>query len=89
MTPDSVVDLFRQAIYLIMMMASVLILPSLIVGLIISVFQAATQINEQTLSFFPRLLTTLGALALAGPWLLAKILDFSLSLAASVPVWIG
>jgi flagellar biosynthetic protein FliQ len=52
-------------------------------------FQAATQINEQTLSFFPRLLTTLGAMVIAGPWLLAKIMDFTTRLAASIPLLIG
>jgi flagellar biosynthetic protein FliQ len=89
MTPDTVVDLFREAIFLIMTMASVMIVPALVVGLIISMFQAATQINEQTLSFFPRLLTTLGAMVIAGPWLLAKIMDFTTRLAASIPLLIG
>lgn len=89
MTPNIVVDLFREAVFLIMMMASVLILPSLVVGLIISMFQAATQINEQTLSFFPRLLTTLGAMVVAGPWLLSKVVDFTTRLAATIPIMIN
>lgn len=89
MTPNIVVDLFREAVFLIMTMASVLILPSLAVGLIISMFQAATQINEQTLSFFPRLLTTLGAMVVAGPWLLGKVVDFTTRLAATIPIMIN
>jgi len=89
MTPNIVVDLFREAVFLIMTMASVLILPSLVVGLIISMFQAATQINEQTLSFFPRLLTTLGAMVVAGPWLLSKIVEFTTRLAATIPIMIN
>ena len=75
MNPEATVDIFTEAIFLVMMMASVMILPSLLVGLVISVFQAATQINEQTLSFFPRLLTTLAALAMAGPWLAGMCTD--------------
>jgi flagellar biosynthetic protein FliQ len=88
MTPESVVGLFGEAIFLVMLMASVMIVPSLLVGLVISVFQAATQINEQTLSFFPRLLTTLTALLMAGPWLLQKLVDFSQQVMAMVPHFI-
>ena len=54
-----------------------IILPSLIAGLIISVFQAATQINEQTLSFLPRLVATLGAIMILGPWIIQELLDIS------------
>jgi flagellar biosynthetic protein FliQ len=69
--------LFGEGFLLIVLMVSVLIVPSLIVGLVVSVFQAATQINEQTLSFLPRLLTTLVTLLIAGPWLLSRLMDFT------------
>jgi flagellar biosynthetic protein FliQ len=89
MTPETVVDLWREAMFLIVIMVSVIVLPSLLVGLAVSTFQAATQINEQTLSFLPRLLTTLMAVILAGPWLLTRVLDFTQQLITSIPFLIG
>ncbi|MDX1490439.1 MAG: flagellar biosynthesis protein FliQ [Pseudohongiellaceae bacterium] len=89
MTPDSVVTLWREAMFLIVLMVSVIVMPSLLVGLAVSTFQAATQINEQTLSFLPRLLTTLFSIMLAGPWLLRKILEFSDQLITNIPFLVG
>ena len=77
MTPEVTLQFFGEGFMLVVLMVSVLVVPSLIVGLIVSVFQAATQINEQTLSFLPRLLTTLVTLLIAGPWLLARLIDFT------------
>ena len=74
MSPDMMVQLLGEGFLLIVLMVSVLIVPSLVVGLVVSVFQAATQINEQTLSFLPRLLTTLVTVMAAGPWLLARLI---------------
>ncbi|WP_062262648.1 flagellar biosynthesis protein FliQ [Endozoicomonas arenosclerae] len=85
MTPEVVVDLLRQALYLVVLMVSVIILPSLLVGLIVSIFQAATQINEQTLSFLPRLLATLMALGLGGHWLIREFMDLFVNLYTSIP----
>ncbi len=89
MTPDTVVTLWREAMFLIVVMVTVIVMPSLVVGLVVSTFQAATQINEQTLSFLPRLLTTLFAVMLAGPWLLRKVLEFTEQLITSVPFLVG
>lgn len=89
MTPDTVVSLWREAMFLIVLMVSVIVLPSLLVGLAVSTFQAATQINEQTLSFLPRLLTTLMAIILAGPWLLTRVLDFTEQLITNIPFLLG
>jgi flagellar biosynthetic protein FliQ len=89
MTPDTVVSLWREAMFLIVLMVVVIVMPSLIIGLAVSTFQAATQINEQTLSFLPRLLTTLFTIMLAGPWLLRKVLDFSEQLISSIPFLVG
>jgi len=77
MSPNEIVDLFREAMFIVVLIVSVMVVPSLLIGLVISIFQAATQINEQTLSFLPRLLTTIGMLILAGPWILARIIDFT------------
>lgn len=89
MTPETVVDLIREALALIILMVSIMIVPSLLVGLIVSVFQAATQINEQTLSFLPRLLTTFLSIMLAGPFLLMKITDFTQHLLENIPLLVG
>ncbi|MGK0440699.1 MAG: flagellar biosynthetic protein FliQ [Pseudohongiellaceae bacterium] len=89
MTPESALDLFTEAIYIVMMMVSIMVVPSLLVGLVVSMFQAATQINEQTLSFLPRLLVTLTSLIFAGPWLLNKVMDFFLRLLTAIPNLIG
>ena len=89
MTPEVAVDLFRQALWLISTLVAVIVVPSLLVGLTVAVFQAATQINEQTLSFLPRLLTTLAALMMAGPWLLARLMDFTRQLTENLNLLIG
>ena len=85
MTPADVLELFRDALLLVVIMVALIVLPSLIVGLVVSVFQAATQINEQTLSFLPRLLVTLLTLMAAGPWLLARLIDFTERLFHDIP----
>jgi flagellar biosynthesis protein FliQ len=89
MTPEVVMDLFADAFYLTILMLLVIIGPGLIVGLIVSMFQAATQINEQTLSFLPRLIVTIISLMIAGPWLLTKFMDLFNRLFSSVPTLIG
>jgi flagellar biosynthesis protein FliQ len=89
MTPEIAAGLFGDALYLVIVMVLVLVLPSLLVGLIISTFQAATQINEQTLSFLPRLLMTLISIMVAGPWLIRELMDFMTRLMTDVPNIIG
>ncbi len=76
MTPDIAVDLISASLRLAMLLVTVLVLPGMIVGLCVSVFQAATQINEQTLSFLPRLLVTLLTITLTGHWLCGTLMDF-------------
>ena len=68
---------------------AVVITPSLIIGLFVAMFQAATQINEQTLSFLPRLLVSFITLMVMGPWLVARWLDFTNKLMESIPYLIG
>lgn len=89
MTPEVVSDLMREALYLAMVLVTVIIVPSLCVGLIVSVFQAATQINEQTLSFLPRLLVTLLTLVILGPWLGGLVTDFTERLIMDLPTLLG
>ncbi len=89
MTPQTIGDLFNQAMYLVLFSVVLIITPSLIVGLIVSTFQAATQINEQTLSFLPRLVVTLLALLVVGPIAMNAVLDFTRDLYTNIPFIVG
>ncbi|ATP46136.1 MULTISPECIES: flagellar biosynthesis protein FliQ [Pseudomonas] len=89
MTPEVAVDLFRDALWLTTLMVGILVVPSLLVGLMVAMFQAATQINEQTLSFLPRLLVMLVTLIVAGPWLVQKFMEYITTLYTSIPQLIG
>ena len=89
MTPETVIDILREALWMIVMLAAVIITPGLIIGLVVSTFQAATQINEQTLSFLPRLLITLVVIIVWGPWMLTKLLDHANALISNIPFLIG
>lgn len=87
--PRVVLDLYGQAFLLIVIMVAAVMVPALIVGLIVSVFQAATQINEQTLTFLPRLIVTILVIIYLGPWLLQKLVDFTTQLFIDIPLMIG
>ena len=89
MTPEVVIDVFKEAMLLIVLMVAVIVVPSLLVGLMVSMFQAATQINEQTLSFLPRLLVTLGTIMVLGPWLLTLLMEHATGLVSNSPYLIG
>ena len=85
MGPEVFVDILRDAAFLVIILVSAVIVPSLCVGLVVAVFQAATSINEQTLSFLPRLIVTLLALVFGGHWLVQKLMDYTIRLIASIP----
>lgn len=89
MTQEVALDLFGSAFYLTVIMVLVIVGPSLIVGLIVSTFQAATQINEQTLSFLPRLIVTLATIMMTGPWLVQQLTDLFERLMIDIPNIIG
>lgn len=89
MTPQVVLDLLGEAFFLIVTIVLVIIGPSLLVGLAVSVFQAATQINEQTLSFLPRLIMTIATIMITGPWLLSRFTDLFNRLIYDIPHIIG
>ena len=84
MTPDTVIDLGRSALSMTIMVSAPLLLAALITGLVVSLFQAATQINEQTLSFIPKLLSLALMLIYAGPWILMSMIDFTQDLIVEV-----
>ncbi|MFW1677684.1 flagellar biosynthesis protein FliQ [Pontibacter sp. JAM-7] len=89
MTPEVVLGIFGEAFWLIVLLVTIIILPSLMVGLVVSTFQAATQINEQTLSFLPRLIITLLVIMWAGPWILTQLTEHFIRLAKNIPYLIG
>lgn len=89
MTPESVVNIGQNALYVTLMILAVLLLPALAVGLLVSMFQAATQINEQTLSFIPKLFVVLGVMVAAGPWILRSLVDYTEELIRGIPSLIG
>jgi len=85
MGPEIYIDILGDALLLVILLVSAIILPSLGVGLIVAIFQAATSINEQTLSFLPRLIVTLLALIFGGHWLVQKLMDYTIRLISSIP----
>jgi flagellar biosynthetic protein FliQ len=89
MTPDTVVTIFHHALEMIIVLVSVILLPALVVGVLVSMFQAATQINEMTLSFIPKLLVTIVTMMIAGTWLLRLVVDYTRRLIESIPSVIG
>ncbi|WP_333607819.1 flagellar biosynthesis protein FliQ [Arsukibacterium sp.] len=89
MSPEVFVDVLRDALFIVILLVSAIILPSLFVGLIVAIFQAATSINEQTLSFLPRLIVTLLALTFGGHWLVRVIMDYTHDLYYSIPSVVG
>jgi flagellar biosynthetic protein FliQ len=89
MTPETVMDLAHRTLMVTSLIAAPLLLIALITGLLIGMLQAATQINESTLSFIPKLLMLVLTLFVAGPWILRVLLDFTRDLYAGIPAAIG
>lgn len=89
MTPEGVLTLAQQALQVTLLMAGPPLLAALLTGLLVSVFQAATQINEQTLSFIPKLLAIFVVLVLFGSWMLGILLDYMRELFTGIPGMIG
>ena len=85
MTPEMVTTIGQQALWVTMMIAAPLLLSALAVGLLVGMFQAATQINEMTMSFIPKLLVLVGALIVAGPWMLTVITEYTKQMIEQIP----
>lgn len=88
MTPESAVEILRHALYLTILLVTVIIVPGLLVGLLVAIFQAATSINEQTLSFLPRLLVTLITIMFLGHWIINQLLVYTDDLFRQIPLLI-
>ncbi|HTD75461.1 MAG TPA: flagellar biosynthesis protein FliQ [Steroidobacteraceae bacterium] len=89
MTPETVMDLAHKTLLVTSLISAPLLLIALITGLVIGMLQAATQINESTLSFIPKLLMLVLTLFVAGPWILRMLIDFTHELYASIPAMVG
>ncbi|CAL62039.1 Flagellar biosynthetic protein FliQ [Herminiimonas arsenicoxydans] len=89
MTPETVMTMGRHAIEITLMVAAPMLLVALGIGLIVSIFQAATQINETTLSFIPKLVGIFLALIIAGPWMLTVLLDYMRETFTNIPLLVS
>jgi len=89
MTSDVVLDIFRQALIIVGLLTAPLLLSGLVIGLIIGMFQAATQINEMTLSFVPKLIVMAITAIMTGPWMMRVLLTFTEKLFRDIPMIIG
>lgn len=89
MTPNTVMEIGRQAIEVTLLVAAPMLLAALVVGLVVSIFQAATQLNEATLQFVPKLVVMFLVLLLVGPWMLQYLMDYIQRLFESIPQLIG
>ena len=89
MSPESVMTLSQQAVEITIMVSAPLLLAALVTGLLVSIFQAATQINEMTLSFIPKLLAMFVVMIVAGPWMLGVMMEYMQRLYANIPWMMG
>lgn len=89
MTPETIMTIAQRALEITLLLAMPLLLAALVIGLLIGIFQAATQINESTLSFIPKLVGMAVTLMLAGPWMLKVLVSYTQELFASIPKLIG
>lgn len=89
MQPETVLTLGQKMLEVVVLLAAPLLIPALLVGLLIGMFQAATQINEMTLSFIPKLAIIVVALMIAGPWMLTTMISYTTELYMNIPALIG
>jgi flagellar biosynthesis protein FliQ len=89
MTPETVLTIAQRALEMTMMLAAPLLLVALLIGLLVGIFQSATQIHEMTLSFIPKLVGMAAAMVIAGPWMLKQLVSYTRMLIESIPSLIG
>lgn len=89
MSPESLIDIFREVLFIVIMGVCMVVLPGLLVGLVVALFQAITQINEMTISFLPKLVAILTTIAILSPWLLQRLVSFTQKLIMDIPYIIG
>jgi flagellar biosynthetic protein FliQ len=89
MSPENIGDFLKEGLFVVIAIVAIVLIPGLIMGLIVATFQAATQINEQTLSFLPRLVITLLCILFFGPWIIGKLVTYAQSLYMNIPYLIN
>ncbi len=89
MTPETVLTIGQRALEMTLMLAAPMLLAALLIGLLVGIFQAATQINEMTLSFIPKLIGMAAVLVLVGPWMLKELVGYTRTLLESIPALVG
>ena len=89
MTPTTVVDIGHHAVETLLLVSAPMLGAALITGLIVSIFQAATQVNEMTLSFIPKLIAVFAVLVIGGPWMITIMTDYMRRLYSSIPSLLG
>ena len=89
MTPEGVINLVQGALFMLIVVSAPIMGVALLVGLLVSVLQAATQINEMTLTFIPKLLAMFVVLVVAGPWMVSTLMDYTIRLFTSIPNAVG
>jgi flagellar biosynthetic protein FliQ len=89
MTIETIVGISRQTVELVLALAGPVLLAGLVVGLAVALFQAATQINEMTLTLIPKMLAVVASLAIFGPWMLQKLVSFTTVLIQELPTYVG
>ena len=89
MTPETIISVGQQALVITALLAAPMLLAALAAGLLIGMFQAATQINESTLTFVPKLIAVIAVMGLAGPWMLTTLVEYIRSVLLSLPSAVG
>ncbi|MDX2299854.1 MAG: flagellar biosynthesis protein FliQ [Xanthomonadaceae bacterium] len=89
MTPESVIEIGQRALWLMLLLSAPMLLSALAIGLVVGMFQAATQINEMTLSFIPKLVVVSMVIVISGPWMLRTLVEFTRALIQSLPELVG
>lgn len=89
MTPEGAITIVERALETMMLISAPMLVAALVTGLIVSIFQAATQINEMTLTFIPKLLVMFLVMVIAGPWMVSMMMDYTIRLFTSIPALIG
>jgi flagellar biosynthesis protein FliQ len=89
MDPQQVLSAGQQGLWMLLMVSAPVLLVVLVVGLVVSIFQAATQINEATLSFVPKIIGAVAVLAIAGPWMLSTLVEYVRSVLLAIPSAVG
>ena len=89
MTPDFIVSIGKETIWMVLLVGAPMLVLGSIVGILIAIFQAATQIHEMTLTFVPKIIAVMVALMLFLPWIMRMLIDFTVRIYTNIPFYVG